>query len=134
MEATSEPASGSVEQNAPTLGSEASPKHCGTHSASCSGVPDPKMAATANDVPMIAMAMPASPQKSSSLAMQPDRPVVSPYALARKSKPYSPTLAASWMMGHGVSSRSSHSAAAGRTTSRAKPCTQSRSSRCSSLR
>src|ERR671914_2947636 len=33
------------------------------------------------------------------------------------------------MIGHGVSSRSSHSAAAGRTTCSAKPCTQSRMSR-----
>ena len=36
------------------------------------------------------------------------------------------------MTGHGVSSRSSHSAAAGRTTPSAKPCTQSRTSRWSS--
>ncbi len=36
--------------------------------------------------------------------------------------------------GQGNSSRSSHSAAAGRTTSAAKPCTQSRRSRCSSFR
>ena len=38
---TSEPASGSVLQNAATFGSPASPKHCGTHSSSCSGVPEP---------------------------------------------------------------------------------------------
>lgn len=44
-----------------------------------------------------------------------------------------PTLAASWMTGQGVSSRSSHSAAAGRITSAAKPWSQSRTSRCSSL-
>ncbi|CAM5680743.1 hypothetical protein STENM327S_04770 [Streptomyces tendae] len=44
-----------------------------------------------------------------------------------------PTLAASWMTGQGVSSRSSHSAAAGRMTSAAKPCSQSRTSFCSSL-
>ncbi len=37
------------------------------------------------------------------------------------------------MSGHGVSSRSSHSAAAGRTTFAANPCTQSRTSRWSSL-
>src|SRR5882757_10036626 len=37
------------------------------------------------------------------------------------------------MTGHGVSSRSSHSGAAGRMTSLAKPCTQSRRSRWSSL-
>src|SRR5215213_3227088 len=38
------------------------------------------------------------------------------------------------MIGHGVSSRSSHSPAAGRTTSAAKPWTQSRMSRWSSER
>src|SRR3954447_7947958 len=38
------------------------------------------------------------------------------------------------MIGHGVSSRSSHSEAAGRTTSAAKPWTQSRMSRWSSER
>ena len=38
---TSEPASGSVEQNAATLGSAASPKHWGTHSTIWSGVPAP---------------------------------------------------------------------------------------------
>ena len=37
-------------------------------------------------------------------------------------------MAASWITGQGVSSRSSHSAAAGRTTPSAKPCTQSRMS------
>ena len=35
------------------------------------------------------------------------------------SRPYSPIFAASWMIGQGVSSRSSHSAAAGRMTSAA---------------
>lgn len=44
-----------------------------------------------------------------------------------------PTLAASWMTGHGVSSRSSHSAAAGRITSAAKPWIQSRTCFWSSL-
>src|SRR5215475_7510583 len=83
---------------------------------------------------MMAMPMPPSPQNSSSCAMQVDRPLASLYVLARNSKPYSPILAASWMIGHGVSSRSSHSAAAGRTTSSAKPCTQSRRSRWSSVR
>src|SRR6476646_174121 len=39
-----------------------------------------------------------------------------------------PILAASWITGHGVSSRSSHSSAAGRTTPSAKPCTHSRMS------
>ena len=37
-------------------------------------------------------------------------------------------MAASWITGQGVSSRSSHSAAAGRTTFSAKPWTQSRMS------
>ena len=46
---------------------------------------------------------------------------------------YSPTFAASWITGHGVSSRSSHSAAAGRMTSLANWCTQSRTSITSSL-
>ena len=50
-------------------------------------------------------------------------PVGSPNALAMKSIEYNPMFAASWMIGHGVSSRSSHSAAAGRTTSDAKSCT-----------
>jgi hypothetical protein len=53
------------------------------------------MAATARPVPMMLMAMPASPQNSSSLMMQPERPVVSLYEFARKSKLYRPTLAAS---------------------------------------
>ena len=37
---TSEPASGSDEQNEATFGSSGVPKHCGTHSSSCSGVPE----------------------------------------------------------------------------------------------
>jgi hypothetical protein len=37
---TSDPASGSVVQNAATFGSAASPKHCGTHSSIWSGVPE----------------------------------------------------------------------------------------------
>lgn len=44
-----------------------------------------------------------------------------------------PTLDASWMSGQGVSSRSSHSSAAGRMTSLANSCTQSLTSRTSSL-
>ena len=52
-----------------TFGSSAVPKHCGIHSPICSGVPEPKIPATASVVPMIAMPMPASPQKSSSLAI-----------------------------------------------------------------
>src|SRR5439155_10883551 len=49
------------------------------------------------------------------------------------SKEYSPIFAASWMIGQGVASRSSHSAAAGRTTSAANPRTHSRRSPCSSV-
>ena len=74
---TSEPASGSEEQNAATLTSLASPYIWGIHSPICSGVPCPKIAATASEVPMIAMPMPASPQKSSSLAIGRVRPVSS---------------------------------------------------------
>ena len=69
MADTSEPASGSDAQKAATAGSSTLPKHCGIHSPICSPVPCPKIAATASDVPMIAMPMPASPQKSSSLTI-----------------------------------------------------------------
>ena len=55
---TSEPASGSEAQNAATCGSSSVPKHCGIHSPICSGVPWPKIAATASVVPMIDMPMP----------------------------------------------------------------------------
>ncbi len=48
---TSEPASGSEAQKAATLGSSGVPKHCGIHSPICSGVPCPKIAATASEVP-----------------------------------------------------------------------------------
>src|SRR5581483_9748147 len=67
--------------------------------------------------------IPASPQKSSSLNTGIIRPVGSEKALAMKSKEYRPILAASSMIGHGVSSRSSHSSAAGRMTSSAKSWT-----------
>ncbi len=76
---TSEPASGSEAQKAATLTSSALPKHCGIHSPICSGVPCPKIAATASEVPMIAMPMPASPQNSSSLAIG----IVSPVSSAK---------------------------------------------------
>ena len=72
---TSEPASGSETQNEATCGSSTVPKHCGMNSPICSGVPEPKIEATASDVPMIAMPMPASPQNSSSLAIGIVRPV-----------------------------------------------------------
>jgi hypothetical protein len=71
---TSDPASGSDEQNDPTAGSSSVPKHCGIHSAICSGVPCPKIAATASEVPMIDIPIPASPQKSSSFAIGSWRP------------------------------------------------------------
>ena len=74
---TSEPASGSEAQKAPSLTSSGVPKHCGIHSPICSGVPCPKIAATASEVPMIAMPMPASPQNSSSLAIGSVSPVSS---------------------------------------------------------
>jgi hypothetical protein len=77
MAETSEPASGSDEQNAATLGSSTVPKHCGTHSPNCSPVPCPKIAATASEVPMIAMPIPASPQNSSSLTIGSVRPLSS---------------------------------------------------------
>ena len=73
-EETSEPASGSDTQKAATFGSSGVPKHSGIHSAICSGVPDEKMAATASEVPMIAMPIPASPQNSSSLTIGSVRP------------------------------------------------------------
>ena len=84
---TSEPASGSEAQKEATLGSSALPKHCGIHSPICSGVPCPKIAATASEVPMIAMPMPASPQKSSSLAIGSVRPVSSAQNWPSASKP-----------------------------------------------
>ena len=74
---TSEPASGSDEQKAATFGSSAVPKHCGIHSPICSGVPCPKIAATASEVPKIAIPMPASPQNSSSLTIGSVSPVSS---------------------------------------------------------
>ncbi len=61
---TSEPASGSDEQNAATFGSSGVPKHCGTHSASWSGVPLPKIAATASEVPKIDMPIPRRPRRA----------------------------------------------------------------------
>ena len=72
---------------------------------------------------MIAMPMPASPQNSSSTATGSVRPVGSTIALIRKSTPYRPIWAASSTIGHGNSSRSSHSWPAGRTTASAKSWT-----------
>ncbi len=84
---TSEPASGSEEQKAPTLGSSAVPKHCGTHSPSCSGVPEAKIPATARVVPKIDIPIPASPQKSSSLTIGKVSPEGSAQNWAIASKP-----------------------------------------------
>ena len=74
-------------------------------------------------VPKIASAMPAQPQESSSLTIGNVRPVGSAKALAMNSREYRPMLAASWMIGQGVSSCSSYSAAAGRITFSAKSWT-----------
>ena len=71
----------------------------------------------------MASAMPASPQHISSLTRHISRPVGSEKHLAMKSNEYRPILAASSMIGHGVSSRSSHSGPAGRTTFSANSCT-----------
>ena len=84
---TSEPASGSDTQNAATAGSSGVPKHCGIHSPIWSPVPWPKIAATASEVPMIAMPMPASPQNSSSLTIGSVRPLSSLQNWASASKP-----------------------------------------------
>src|SRR3954447_23104593 len=84
---TSEPASGSDTQNAPTAGSSAVPKHCGTHSPSCSGVPDDRMPATASVVPMSDIPIPASPQNSSSLTIGNVIPVGSAQNCAIPSNP-----------------------------------------------
>ncbi len=84
---TSEPAFGSDAQNAATFTSSAVPKQRGIHSPTCSPVPCPKIDATARLVPMSAMPMPASPQKSSSLTIGIERPVGSAKNCARPSKP-----------------------------------------------
>ena len=82
---TSEPASGSEEQKAATFGSSAAPKHCGIHSPICSGVPWPKIAATASEVPKIDIPIPASPQNSSSLTIGSESPDSSAQNCARPS-------------------------------------------------
>ena len=134
MAPTSEPASGSEEQKAPSLRSPGLPNICGTHSMTCSSVPLARTPAAASAVPTIASPMPASPQKSSSIAIGMPRPDSSKLCVAKKSSEYSPILAASSTTGQGNSSRSSHSAAAGRITSAAKSCTHERSSRWSGPR
>jgi hypothetical protein len=99
------------------------PKHCGTHSAICSGVPLPKIPATPRVVPKMASPMPASPHAISSMTTARRFRWGRRNMLAMKSSEYSPIVAASSMIGHGVSSRSSHSWAAGRTTFSAKSWT-----------
>ena len=71
----------------------------------------------------MASPMPASPHASSSLAIGIMSPPGSKKHWVMKSKEYRPIRAASSMIGHGVSSRSSHSWAAGRMTSSAKSWT-----------
>src|SRR3954447_3766737 len=76
---TSDPASGSDTQYAPSMMSSGPvPKHCGTHSITCSGVPLPAMPAAAKPDPKIDRPMPASPQNSSSSAIGSVSPVLSP--------------------------------------------------------
>src|SRR5215469_3217773 len=123
---TSLPASGSDEQNAPSFTSPGPPNICGSHSPICSLVPLLATATAASPVPPSDKPMPASPQNNSSKAVTMPRPLGSIHCEPKKSSEYSPILAASSMIGQGVSSRSSHSAAAGLITSAANPCTQSR--------
>src|SRR6185437_12750413 len=126
MAPTSLPASGSEEQNAPSFTSLPSPNICGHHSPICSGVPFDTTATAASVEPTSDSPIPASPQNSSSTAVTKPSPVSSKNCAAKKSSEYSPILAASWRIGQGVCSRSSHSAAAGLITAAANSCTQSR--------
>ena len=82
---------------------------------------------------MIAMPIPASPQNSSSLTIGSSQAALVGVELRQRLEAVEADLRRLRMIGHGVSSRSSHSAAAGRTTSSAKPWTQSRTSRWSWL-
>ena len=82
---TSEPASGSEEQNAPSLRSPGEPNICGTHSTTCSSVPLARTPAAASDVPTMDSPMPASPQKSSSMVTGKPSPVSSKAWVAKKS-------------------------------------------------
>lgn len=75
IEATSEPASGSDEQKAATFTSSASPYIWGIQVPICSSVPLARTPTAARPVPTIDSAIPASPQKSSSMAMGMPRPV-----------------------------------------------------------
>ena len=82
---TSEPASGSEEQKAPSLRSPGAPYISGTHSATCSSVPLARTPAAASDVPTIESPMPASPQKSSSMVIGKPSPVSSSACATMKS-------------------------------------------------
>ena len=82
---TSDPASGSEEQNAAMCRSPGEPNICGTHSPTCSGVPLALTAAAASVVPTIDRPMPASPQNSSSIATGIPSPVSSKACVAKKS-------------------------------------------------
>ncbi len=100
----------------------------------CSGVPLEKIAELARPVPISDIAIPASPQNTSSFTIGSSSPDGSTNRFTLESSPYRPIFAASWITGHGVCSRSSHSGAAGRITFCAKSCAQSRISRWSSFR
>lgn len=75
MAPTSLPASGSEEQKAASLTSLASPYIWGIQVPICSSVPLAMTPMAARPVPTIDRAMPASPQKSSSIAIGIPSPV-----------------------------------------------------------
>ena len=83
--ATSLPASGSEEQNAPSLTSSGVPNSCGSHSPTCSGVPLETTAMPASPLATSDSPMPASPQNSSSNATGMPSPDSSKNCAARKS-------------------------------------------------
>lgn len=79
---TSEPASGSEEQNAATLRSSGVPNICGVQVPICSSVPLASTATAASVVPTMDSPMPASPQNSSSMAIGMPTPEGSKYCWA----------------------------------------------------
>src|SRR6185437_16121995 len=85
---TSLPASGSDEQNAPSLTSPGPPNICGSHSPICSGVPLLLTATAARQLPVSDSPMPASPQKISSNATGVPSPVGSNHCVPKKSSEY----------------------------------------------
>src|SRR6266700_3703590 len=133
MAAMSLPASDSDAQNAASLTSPGSPNIWGSHSSICSRVPVVATDTAARVDPTSESAIPGSPQNNSSKATGMPSPDASRDCCAKKSSEYKPILDASSMIGHGVSSRSSHSAAAGLMALTANSCTQSRMSRRCSL-